>query len=582
VGLLALAVVGLQPPPAQALDRAVAKGDPAGCAYIHDPDEPMTLSRDGTLILPPVNIAWQLPDNPTWREDPFTSKAWRIRYQSLRYVHSLFNDWCATGDDAVLDRAEFLLRDWHQDNPIGAAAKYAWYDHPVSWRTVVLVRGAGLMPDQPWLHDAIELHASYLVDNYGGVGNHALNENLGLLAASCFIGRQDWIDTAERRINKLLERSVSPEGVSNEQAIAYQEYNYRLYTKARADLLACGRPEPALFSRVLLMPEMLAHATLPNGQYEMLGNTKRQTAASFPGTHTVFTASQGAAGSPPPSTVAVYKAGFAFARTGWGETTPYNDEVMMTLRYGPGRAMHGHDDGGAVTLYGFGSRLLLDPGKNSWHNRTETWPVWVASRAAHNVVTVDGLAYRSSTTTYQSNSVSPQALHMQLSNSGYTGVTNVRSVLFSRLGGYVIVDDRLTADQPRTFRQLWHLNQDARPAVAASRVRTRSSRGNLEIRQLMGAHNTRVLTGSTDPLQGWLTYDYQTVIAAPVVEQIKVGTSARYLTLLVPFDDMPTVSTRVLQQWSDGYKVEVTVNGLTERIKVRGGTVIVNTVTDGT
>jgi hypothetical protein len=314
----------------------------------------------------------------------------------------------------------------------------------------------------------------------------------------------------------------------------------------------------------------------------MLGDTALKRPISVPGTWTEFTSSKGETGTPPPTNIAVYARGFAFARTGWGETRPYSDEVVLTMRFGPGRAYHGHDDGGSVTLYGYGSRLLLDPGKNSWHSKSGTWPVWVASRAAHNVVTVDGLAYTRSARTTMSHSTGARYAFFSASNPGYSGVTNKRTVLFSRLGGYVIVDDRLSSSVRRTYRQLWHLHEDADPAVTTNRVRTRGPEGNVEIVQLVTGHTTKIVRGRTTPRQGWLTYDYQTVIPAPVVEQVKSGLSARYLTLLVPSDGSATVSAaRVIAKYADGYDIEVTIDGRTERVLVRGTVVTVTVPTGG-
>ena len=65
---------------------------------------------------------------------------------------------------------------------------------------------------------------------------------------------------------------------------------------------------------------------------------------------------------------ATFDAGFAFGRTGWGTTRPFEDEVMWSARFGPGRAFHGHLDHGAVTLYGYGQRLVDDPGLFTLNN----------------------------------------------------------------------------------------------------------------------------------------------------------------------------------------------------------------------
>lgn len=570
--VLALAVVLGVPVPAGAVGMVTIAGDKSGCEPYLELNERLKLSG-GQLKIPPLP-AWSMPRNPSWRENPFRDIAWLVRYQSLRYVEWLIADWCETGEQKPLNRARYLMVDWLHDNPQGDAGPRAWYDHAVAWRTFVLIKAVGVMPDQKWLRPAIDVHGAWLAAHAGGVGNHSLNTNRGLLAAGCFADRQDWIDIAVRRIDKLIKQSVDEQGVTNEQSIGYQEYNYRIYNQARQELIACGQPLSPYFRRIGFMPNMLAFATLPNGQYEMLGDTAPVKAPGVKGTWAEFAATKGASGPKPPSTDAVYRRGFAFIRSGWGETVPYEDEVMLTLRYGAGRLFHGHDDGGSITLYGLGSRLVLDAGKNTFQRR-KPWTPYFVGRDAHNVVTVDGLTYERATYTSVSSARDSRSAFFVLSNGGFTGVANTRSVLYSRRSRYVIVDDRLSSSTIETYRQLWHLSADSAPTAASGHIATSAPvGGKVQIVQLLPG-TTRIVTGSQEPVQGWLTMKYQKVMAAPTVEEIKTGTRVRYVTILLPFRDPVSVSGRVLALFSDGYQVDVTINGRTERWTVHGTSVSV-------
>ena len=573
---LAVAISAGIPVPAGAVRMIQIRGDPSGCGPYLELTGKHELSVSRQLKIPPL-ASWTMPHNPTWRENPFRDIYWLVRYQSLRYVEHLIAEWCRTGEPGPLNRARYLMVDWLHDNPQAAAGPRAWYDHSVAWRTFVLIKATGVMPGQKWLRPAIEAHGAWLAGHSGGVGNHALNTNRGLLAAGCFVGRQDWIDLAVRRIETLLGQSVDEQGVTNEQAVGYQDYNFRMYDEARRELLACGQPLSPTFERIDLMPNMLAFATLPNGEYEMLGNTAPVDAPGIPGTWAEFAATQGASGPKPPSTDAVYRRGFAFIRSGWGERRPYADEVMLTLRYGPGRAFHGHDDGGSMTLYGLGSRLIFDGGKNTFQS-SRPWSPFFLSRDAHNVVTVDGLSYARATTTAMISARSDRSALFVLRNDGFEGVANTRSVLYSRRGRYVLVVDRLASLTSQTYRQLWHLADDADPVVAGSRVVTRSPGGNIEIVQLL-VGTTRIADGRIDPRQGWLTMDYQEVTPAPTVEEIRTGARADYVTVLVPFRAPVPVSGRVRSLFDDGFEVDVTIDGRTERWTVHGTTVRVRDLT---
>ena len=60
--------------------------------------------------------------------------------------------------------------------------------------------------------------------------------------------------------------------------------------------------------------------------------------------------------------------------------------------------------------------------------------------------------------------------------------------------------------------------------VDGPRTWTRRARGNLFIRQLVGGGSTRVKTGETNPIQGWISRSYGQREPAPVIEQRATGT----------------------------------------------------------
>ena len=231
--------------PVHAVTQAAVVGDPSGCKPYLKLDEKLTLSRANKLTIPPLP-SWTLPANPTWRENPFHDAMWAIRYESLRYVDHLFANWCTDGDQALLERARFLISDWVHDNGQDAAARWAWYDHSVAWRTFVLIDAVGVMPLESWLLPEIEEHGAWLAEHSNGVGNHALNANRGLLAAGCFTGRQNWIDLAVHNIDGLLRDSVDAQGVTNAGDRATRNTTTASTTR-HATTLACGQPESTYF-----------------------------------------------------------------------------------------------------------------------------------------------------------------------------------------------------------------------------------------------------------------------------------------------------------------------------------------------
>ena len=162
-----------------------------------------------------------------------------------------------TGEGRYLDRALDLAQSWLEANPReDPASDFSWNDHSTALRAQVLVCLANAAPGHEWLEDGLELHGTTLADPafYVNRGNHALNQDIGLLEVGCYLGRDDWKQLAQERIDDLLAQSVDRQGVVNEQAIGYALYNYQRYTVAHEVLDACGLPEPAGFELVRKIP----------------------------------------------------------------------------------------------------------------------------------------------------------------------------------------------------------------------------------------------------------------------------------------------------------------------------------------
>ncbi|HEY0442637.1 MAG TPA: heparinase II/III family protein [Candidatus Limnocylindrales bacterium] len=518
--------------------------------------------------------------NPRWTEDPFGDRNWQFMFHSLGAVSTLLEAWVLTADPRYYDQAEFLLHDWSSDNPrTGGPSIWAWNDHSTALRAAVYACAAPYFPGRPWMTAALDLHGVTLADPafYVKVGNHALNQSIGLIEVGVVRGRGDWQELGAQRINALIGTSIDTQGVINEQSAMYQSYNLSRYRLAQARLTDLGLPVAPEFARLDLMPNFLAYATLPNGNLEQLGDTDYAPAPIWPGTWAEFAATRGASGPKPPRPYAIYNAGFIFARSGWGETRPFADEAYMSLRFGPAPFIHGHADGTSITFYDYGQRLLIDPGKLSYNS--DPYRSFMKGRTAHNVVTVDGLSWsNTATTTLVRHAETATMIDATLSTEGFAGVTQQRHVTFSRKLNYLLVEDRATASTTRTFRQLWHLDETAAPAVSTNSFVTTHGHGNVLVRQLIGVSSSRIVKGATSPVQGWLSYIHGSKLTAPVVEVVRTGTSARYLTLLVPAAGTPAATVTGLTITASGYAVTITIGGHAERVTVSGTTTTVTTL----
>jgi Heparinase II/III-like protein/Heparinase II/III N-terminus len=556
------------PPPAeQAAVRQECKG---------------TASRASALLANHLTIGRHaqvtLPADPRWNENPLESRNWEYSYQTLRFVLDLLAAGRQTGGERYLDRATFLLRDWVRDNPPNAGrSPFSWNDHSTAWRAEVLVCAAEVLPRAAWLDDALAVHAAKLAapSFYSGEGNHALNQNIALLDIGCRLSHPEWSDLARRRLAALVVESVDAQGVTNEQSVFYQKYNWQNYSRAKRRLEDCGIKPPPELARIDRMPGFLAHATLPNGEYVTLGDTGRAKAMSVPGTTAEFAATGGRSGKHPTAVFAKYSAGYIFGRSGWGDDRRFADESAWSLRFGAGMQLHGHADGGSVTLYAAGARLLQEAGIFTLNH--DRWRQFAIGRTANNVVAVDGRVFDAKRpTTLLRSSTGATGDEALVRSTGYAGVDVTRRVVYSRALGYLVVEDRLTSRTPIVARQLWHLSETARPTVDGTSVGSKSSSPHVRIIQLVETRKPAIVKGQTSPIQGWISFYTDHRTPAPTIEVASAGRAVRYITLVAPAASSDaSIGVRAVAVTADGFSFVVTIDGHAERVTAtQSGTTI--------
>src|SRR4051812_5232827 len=173
---------------------------------------------------PPFATA-KLPAHLTWAENPFHDANWQFQLHSLWWLLSLTDAWQTTGRVAYLNRALDVAHSWVDLNPRNdPPSPYSWNDHSTALRAIVLTCIAQILPQpRDWLDQALTLHGQTLADPnfYMHRGNHALNQNIGLLEIGCWQNRSNWVSLAVHRINVLLPRSVDSQGATNEGSVGY-------------------------------------------------------------------------------------------------------------------------------------------------------------------------------------------------------------------------------------------------------------------------------------------------------------------------------------------------------------------------
>lgn len=501
----------------------------------------------------PTFPRWKVPNDLTWKENPFKNYNWTFNLHTLRWVDVLRREGIRRNalkpgsGAAMIARYTEVLRDWERDNSpkrTKPTSTYAWYDMAVGVRGIGLVCAATVItPSTTWFKRAVQNHADSLLDpkQYRKIGNHGLHQNMGLLALGCHTNNATWRDTAIQRGRTMLVRSVDSQGVTDEGSILYQRLNYFWYRELDDRITLCNQTPHADYGRIARMPELLAHATQPDGTLVAFGDTSaRQRATRVDGTQAEYALSRGACSSGlagctrPKNLFQVFKRGYVFSRSGWYDTQTSTRQSLAALRFGSGRAhaVHGHEDAANVSYYARGKQLLWQPGLYGGGGGARRQ--FVVSNEAHNVVDIPSRRYNSRARTDLSvTRNSPTADLVSVRTKALRGAVWKRTMIHAKTADFMIVDDIVTQPKSATVIQRWQLGADRKVTTGKGRVASSGSGSNLAILYVGEKPSLSVVRGQNKPLLGWRSEKVNSFVKSPTVEARKKGRSVRMTAVLV-------------------------------------------------
>lgn len=484
------------------------------------------------LTMPP-HPEWRLPDGPNWDEDPFGDSNWQFQYHSLRWLDPLRRV-AETGDTTAGRMWEKYAKSWVSNNPPGdAASPWAWVDMGDALRAMTLSFGVPIVEKNDWLLEALAEHGVWLSDEKNiGRANHSLHQHQALFILGQVLGIDHWTEIALQRLRELLLVSYDEEGVNEEGSIAYHENNYHWWQIALKRLSMEGKDLPPEAGRIELALDELAHATRPDGAYERIGDTDGGGPNRLSSPALEYMNTKGAMGIAPPEKVKVYRRGYIFGRSGWGqETRPFSDETFYSVSFGRADRVHGHQDGASMTLYAFGRPWIIDSGKFVYGN--DPMRRYVLGRTGHNVVVIKNRKYdRTSQVQLLRHSISPTVDDFTLIDKGYTGVELKRRITYLRDVDCVVVSDSVLADSAVEATQMWHFESDLDVRVDATGCGATDGARSLRMAWLGTRPGLSTIRGSLDPFEGWTSTGWRKKAPNTVIKAVREGQQIDFHTVM--------------------------------------------------
>jgi hypothetical protein len=502
----------------------------------------------GSLTLPP-HPSWRLPADLTWGENPFREINWSAQLHMLRWIDPL-RRLADAGDARGVDLWVRTVRSWVACNPPGRGrAQYAWGDMVEAVRAMVMCFGLPMLSEHARDHldvvlTSIRQHGEWLLDPARiRLGNHALQQHQGLLVIGAVLQEDGWVDLAVQRMVAMLGSAYDEEGINEEGAVQYHQINYMWWQLAKLRVELARGQAPDEFARIEEAPVGLAHATRPDGTYELIGDTEVYPLRGIPHPAVTWVATGGVSGAPPPDRVKVYRSGYVFGRSGWGDAgTPFSEHGYYTLRFGPQNRIHGHEDGAALTFFHHGRSVLVDGGKYAYDAK-DPLRAHLLSRPAHNAVHLRGEPYDRTTSVQLIRS----ALHdtgedFEFLDEGYAGATLRRRVVVMWDLAAVLVTDVVESDRDTEAVQVWHLDPSAGHRVEDGSVLSLQygeERLHTWFTPLDDGTSVSVVRGRRHPWQGWTSPRWREAVETRTVEFSQSGRSL-HLSTLIDLSDRAT------------------------------------------
>ncbi len=525
--------------------------------------------------------------NINWASNPYKNASWYMWFHSLRWLGQGIVA-AGKGDLVALTRVNTIAYDWYRDNP------YSWKTNIGAWestmhRTNVLIclRQAILtglnvttVPARyAWVNAALLSHARFLTYNWSGAWNHGTDESIALFGVGCVLGRTDYKNLAQQRFAAGITTSIDAQGGTNEQSTGYASFNYTLWGRAITVMQNCGvNPGTTIANRRALLAKFLTLATNSLGNLHQIGDTEVRGVHPWPGTSLEYAGSKGASGTAPLWRVGAYSAGYIFGRTGWGTdpTRGFTGESAYSIRYGTGRAFHGHLDHTSITYTSRGRDIIVDGGYAAYN--AGAYRTWSVSPSAHSVMTTPMSTYLNPVTRLTALSVKSNAESYVFADVPGAGISRARRVLVLKDPDMMVTWDTASAKTAQAFQTLWHLPADQRASVYSRTTAVAMAPGDttktilfqVPFKQALPAGAILVKQAQTNPIQGWQYPSSFVRKSAPTLMLARSGKSASILSFVVPVRSSGSVTYKTY--WSGTtFIVSLKVGGKAVAVAISAG-----------
>lgn len=508
------------------------------------------------LYVNPIWKPYKFTGELTWKEDPYNDQTWRFYFHSLDVVNYLLNGYVNKPNNEYLTKAKWYIESWMAANPSpkSQASVSAWRDHSTANRVVNIIYFLQLYK-QSTLYDPavekemieiLEKHGEFLANDkhYTAGNNHGIFQDRALIELTVLYpnmkNSQLWYSKAMSRLLVHVKQDVTPSGVHKEHSPSYHQLVLNLFRGINNFLIENGKQEQELNHAIIKMEDYLAYLIKPDSTLPILGDSgvskiNNVNPDLLVSEQLKYVVTNGRIGKKPNIDFVSKDGGVAIFRNGWNVENPLY--LLFTTAYHS--AVHKHaDDLSFVLSYGK-TDFFVDSGKYSY-NEQEAYRKYFRSTFAHNTISVDGKSYRIDKK-FKNN---PRILDVKTSDTLsyvrgthtlYNGVKVTRTLIYLKKENSILIHDQIQSSQNHTYTQTFNIGNDVAVKKKDSSLFVLSSKiekKQLQLIQLGESSKSRTYRGSSQPIAGWLSEDFNKKESIPQLQFLKSGKNAEYKTVV--------------------------------------------------
>lgn len=493
------------------------------------------------------------------------TSTYNLNINSFNDIQFLIYFYEITNEKIYLEEAKKLILSWIQYEKSEESNKnvYVWYDHAVSYRTLVLIHFMLYEDAFKDIYDAdtkkvinnyLKAHGEWLYkDKYYTIGNHGIMMDRALLELSFYIDdkdkREKYYARAIERLELAITRDFTSDGVHLENSPGYHRFVMEWFIEIK-EFLTYYLDIPSntiLEIATTKASNYIVHAILPNKYLPRIGdtsNTDKPLQSYYNNEYLEYIISDGEEGIIPQSGLSYYEeAGILLYRDDFdGEST--DKATWWCFKSGARSAIHKQDDDLSIMLYSNGNEILSDGGQYNYVSG-DSFRQYVVSPEAHNSLSIKGKPY-------YGNANFDQIDLLELVNETneyywYKGINRAyghthiqRNLIFFEPNVFIIIDDGLTIDDQQDYTQHFLLGKDMELVeydANGFKAISKDEKSWIELEQYIDTEDVKHYSADEQDGYGYISEYFAKKIPINYISFENTAKQTRYVTSIIINDE---------------------------------------------